>query len=42
MDFPFFSDDALSPEVDDMILELFELVNEKCELFRKQTELMYL
>ncbi|XP_044754118.1 MICAL-like protein 1 isoform X2 [Coccinella septempunctata] len=35
-------DDTLAPEVEDMILELFELVNEKCELFRKQTELNYL
>ncbi|XP_056634823.1 putative autophagy-related protein 11 [Diorhabda sublineata] len=29
-------------EVEDLILQLFELVNEKNELFRKQTELMYL
>ncbi|XP_047469140.1 MICAL-like protein 1, partial [Penaeus chinensis] len=31
-----------SIEVEDMILQLFELVNEKNELFRRQTELMYL
>ncbi|KAB7505051.1 MICAL C-terminal-like protein, partial [Armadillidium nasatum] len=31
-----------SMEVEDMILQLFELVNEKNELFRRQTELMYL
>ena len=29
-------------EVEDMILQLFELVNEKNELFRRQTELMYM
>ncbi|XP_050735607.1 MICAL-like protein 1 isoform X3 [Eriocheir sinensis] len=31
-----------SIEVEDMIMQLFELVNEKNELFRRQTELMYL
>ena len=31
-----------SIEVEDMILQLFELVNFKNELFRRQTELMYL
>lgn len=31
-----------SIEVEDMILQLFELVNEKNELFRRQTELMYM
>ncbi|KAF2357394.1 protein of unknown function DUF3585 [Trinorchestia longiramus] len=31
-----------SLEVEDMILQLFELVNLKNELFRRQTELMYL
>lgn len=42
-------DDSLSPssgpnsiEVEDMIMQLFELVNEKNELFRRQTELMYM
>ena len=29
-------------QVEDMILQLFELVNEKNDLFRRQTELMYL
>ncbi|KAF5298197.1 hypothetical protein FQA39_LY02621 [Lamprigera yunnana] len=36
------SEAALSPEVEDLILQLFELVNEKNDLFRKQAELMYL
>lgn len=36
------SDAATGAEVEDMILQLFELVNEKNELFRKQAELMYL
>lgn len=31
-----------SLEVEDMILQLFDLVNLKNELFRRQTELMYL
>lgn len=31
-----------SIEVEDMIMQLFELVNEKNELFRQQTELMYM
>nr|CAI5869559.1 unnamed protein product [Callosobruchus analis] len=35
-------DADLPIEVEDLILQLFELVNEKNELFRKQTELMYL
>ncbi|XP_045473510.1 MICAL-like protein 1 isoform X2 [Harmonia axyridis] len=35
-------DDTLAPEIEDMILQLFELINDKHELFRKQTELMYL
>lgn len=35
-------EDDIPIEVDDLILQLFELVNEKNELFRKQTELMYL
>ena len=29
-------------EVEDLILQLFEIVNEKNELFRRQAELMYL
>lgn len=35
-------DPSVGAEVEDMILQLFELVNEKNELFRKQAELMYL
>ncbi|KAL3269949.1 hypothetical protein HHI36_009005 [Cryptolaemus montrouzieri] len=35
-------DETLAPEVEDMVIQLFEIVNEKNELFRKQTELMYL
>ncbi|KAG5883550.1 hypothetical protein JTB14_008517 [Gonioctena quinquepunctata] len=35
-------DDDIPIDVEDLILQLFELVNEKNELFRKQTELMYL
>ncbi|KAJ8917792.1 hypothetical protein NQ315_010698 [Exocentrus adspersus] len=35
-------DDGLPIDVEDLILQLFELVNEKNELFRKQAELMYL
>lgn len=31
-----------TPEVEDLIMQLFELVNEKNELFRRQAELMYL
>lgn len=37
-----FEDTSSAAEVEDMILQLFELVNEKNELFRKQAELMYL
>uniref|UniRef100_A0A182QDC5 MICAL-like protein 1 n=1 Tax=Anopheles farauti TaxID=69004 RepID=A0A182QDC5_9DIPT len=33
---------ANSKEVEDLIMQLFELVNEKNELFRRQAELMYL
>uniref|UniRef100_A0A2M4CN54 Uncharacterized protein n=1 Tax=Anopheles darlingi TaxID=43151 RepID=A0A2M4CN54_ANODA len=33
---------ANSKEVEDFIMQLFELVNEKNELFRRQAELMYL
>ncbi|XP_044734047.1 exonuclease 1-like isoform X2 [Chrysoperla carnea] len=35
-------DSSLTQEVEDLVLQLFELVNEKNELFRKQAELMYL
>nr|XP_023021196.1 uncharacterized protein LOC111509649 isoform X1 [Leptinotarsa decemlineata] len=35
-------EDDIPIDVEDLILQLFELVNEKNELFRKQTELMYL
>lgn len=38
----FVADSSASAQVEDMILQLFELVNEKNELFRKQAELMYL
>ncbi|KAF7280098.1 hypothetical protein GWI33_006401 [Rhynchophorus ferrugineus] len=34
--------DDVPIEVEDLILQLFELVNEKNELFRRQAELMYL
>lgn len=30
------------PETDELVLQLFELVNEKNELFRRQSELMYM
>lgn len=33
---------SLSSDVEDLVLQLFELVNEKNELFRRQAELMYL
>lgn len=37
------NDDAsMPPELEDTVLQLFELVNEKNELFRRQAELMYL
>ncbi|CAH1155805.1 unnamed protein product [Phaedon cochleariae] len=35
-------DNDIPIDVEDLILQLFELVNEKNELFRKQTELMYI
>ncbi|RZC41733.1 MICAL-like protein 1, partial [Asbolus verrucosus] len=35
-------DESLPPEIEEMVLQLFELVNEKNELFRRQAELMYL
>ena len=34
--------DSLGPEAEDLIIQLFELVNEKNELFRRQTELIYM
>ena len=34
--------DSLGPRAEDLIVQLFELVNEKNELFRRQTELMYM
>ena len=34
--------DSLGLEAEDLIVQLFELVNEKNELFRRQTELMYM
>ncbi|XP_039293179.1 titin isoform X2 [Nilaparvata lugens] len=33
---------SMTPYVEELILQLFELVNEKNELFRRQAELMYL
>lgn len=41
-DLSFVDNDSLPIDVEDLILQLFELVNEKNELFRKQAELMYL
>lgn len=39
----FAEEDAnMLPDVEDFVLQLFELVNEKNELFRRQAELMYL
>ncbi|PSN52210.1 hypothetical protein C0J52_12766 [Blattella germanica] len=35
-------DSSMTPDVEDLVLQLFELVNEKNELFRRQAELMYL
>lgn len=35
-------EESLPAEVEDQVLQLFELVNEKNELFRRQAELMYL
>jgi hypothetical protein len=37
-----FTDSSMTPDVEDLVLQLFELVNEKNELFRRQAELMYL
>merc|ERR1711902_398519 len=34
--------DSLGPEAEDLIIQLFDLVNEKDELFRRQTELIYM
>ncbi|XP_063222144.1 MICAL-like protein 1 isoform X2 [Bacillus rossius redtenbacheri] len=36
------ADPNIIPDVEDLVLQLFELVNEKNELFRRQAELMYL
>ncbi|XP_014240341.1 MICAL-like protein 1 isoform X2 [Cimex lectularius] len=38
----FDTEESISPYVEELVLQLFELVNEKNELFRKQAELMYL
>lgn len=38
----FDSDVSITPYLEELVLQLFELVNEKNELFRKQAELMYL
>ncbi|KDR08841.1 MICAL-like protein 1 isoform X2 [Zootermopsis nevadensis] len=35
-------DSSMTPDLEDLVLQLFELVNEKNELFRRQAELMYL
>lgn len=37
-----FVSDLNNVDVEEMVLQLFELVNEKNELFRKHAELMYL
>jgi hypothetical protein len=34
--------ESLGPEVEDLIVQLFDLVNEKNDLYRRQTELMYM
>merc|ERR1712156_103586 len=34
--------DSLGPEAEDLIIQLFDLVNEKNELYRRQTELIYM
>ncbi|XP_067013379.2 MICAL-like protein 1 [Anabrus simplex] len=39
---PNIDDSSITPDVEDLVLQLFELVNEKNELFRRQAELMYL
>lgn len=41
-DSPSANNQSNSKEVEDLILQLFELVNDKNELFRRQAELMYL
>jgi len=38
----FFTESSMTPDIENLVLQLFELVNEKNELFRKQAELMYL
>lgn len=42
IDFWSVPDCNMTPDVEDLVLHLFELVNEKNELFRRQAELMYL
>lgn len=39
---PQLNESSMTPDVEDLVIQLFELVNEKNELFRKQAELMYL
>ncbi|XP_052120221.1 MICAL-like protein 1 [Frankliniella occidentalis] len=39
---PPIDESSMTPDVEDLVIQLFELVNEKNELFRKQAELMYL
>ncbi|KAK3911043.1 MICAL-like protein 2 [Frankliniella fusca] len=39
---PPLNESTMTPDVEDLVIQLFELVNEKNELFRKQAELMYL
>ncbi|XP_034251871.1 MICAL-like protein 1 isoform X2 [Thrips palmi] len=39
---PSLNESSMTPDVEDLVIQLFELVNEKNELFRKQAELMYL
>lgn len=36
------ADTVPQEEVEDLVIQLCELVNEKNDLFRKQTELMYM
>lgn len=38
----FDSEESITPYVEELVLQLFELVNEKNDLFRRQAELMYL
>lgn len=39
---PSLNESSMTPDVEDLVIQLFEIVNEKNELFRKQAELMYL